>query len=482
MLWVVLGWLEATNFIKSHSSFRHWKMFPELSFSGHLEDGLRSQVWHGNAWVETFAGRQTEFWGYASAGWDERFCGGGMNWDAKQTLYKNAITNELWIAASAKLFLDYPIRVDDDHGRFRGRNMTFLFAAVKGYEWLMSSNMTNDNGLFVDGFHVSHLHEGGTVCDQRNEAVYTYNQGVLLTGQRALWDATGMVRFLTEGHRLIQNTIKATGWDLRHSKPLTKTRERGKLPSWHGIGRGGIIEERCDVSGDCSQNSQTFKGIFFHHLTYFCLPLTETLSDVDDGSWTAVTRAHAKACMRYLKWVEHNVEAALMTRDSHGVFGQWWGAEMFYDADESWFELESEPDDLGVVDYRNDGIPNEPIWTSASEPAFLPGTNKPAPEKQPEADAPPPAGSRAALFPTKGADGQRRLGGGIRLGRKDPNKRGRGRTVETQNTGMSLLRCWWELTQAYSAPAAVERKGHDWDLGGLFRFFTRLWLFFAFWY
>jgi len=482
MLWVVLGWLEATNFIRSHSIFRHWKMFPEIStLSGGVEKGLRSQVWHGNSWVETFARRQTAFWGYASAGWDERWCGGGMNWDPKQLLYKNAITNELWIAASAKLFLDYPIRdTSGGNEKFHGRNRTFLHAAVKGYEWMMNSNMTNDKGLFVDGYHVSKLEEGGTVCDERNEAVYTYNQGVILTGQRALWDATGMLRFLTDGHRLIQNTIKATGWDLRQNKALTDMSEHGKLPRWHGIGRGGIMEERCDVGGYCSQNSQTFKGIYFHHLAYFCRPLVETLRDVDQGSWIGVKRAHAKACTRYLKWVEHNVEAALMTRDSHGVFGQWWGAEKFYGPEDSGFGLEPQQDVPGAVDYRNDGIPSDPIWTNGSEPYILPGTNLNVPEQQPVTDEPSPHGSRSTLFRSRAGSSQRRLGGDVRADRKDANKRGRGRTVETQSTGMSLLRCWWELTQAYSLPGTVEKNSHDWVFGGLYWLFTKLWFFFAF--
>jgi hypothetical protein len=33
------------------------------------------------------------------------------------------------------------------------------------------------------------------------------------------------------------------------------------------------LQDICDVDGTCSQDAQTFKGIFFHQLTLFCNPL-----------------------------------------------------------------------------------------------------------------------------------------------------------------------------------------------------------------
>ncbi|CAI4218688.1 unnamed protein product [Parascedosporium putredinis] len=156
--------------------------------------------------------------------------------DYRAIKHQNAITNELWIAASAKMYLDYPgdgiAGTWSEENHHAGRNRTFLEAAMKGYEWLMNVNMTNDAGLFVDGFHISNQDKNNTKCDVRDEMVFTYNQGVLLTGQRALWEATGGVAFLKDGHHLIQSVIKATGWDLKQGGPVDKV-SRGKLP--HGV-------------------------------------------------------------------------------------------------------------------------------------------------------------------------------------------------------------------------------------------------------
>ncbi len=138
--------------------------------------------------------------------------------------------------------------------------------------------MLNSQGLYIDGFHISGTKNGtrpSTKCDVRNEMVYTYNQGVILTGQIGLWKATGHDGFLRDGHRLIQSVITATGYDLEDDRPIDDIDdlEPGQLPPWRGLGRAGVLEEQCDVSGTCSQDSQSFKGIFFHHLTAFCAPL-----------------------------------------------------------------------------------------------------------------------------------------------------------------------------------------------------------------
>lgn len=56
----------------------------------------------------------------------------------------------------------------------RAHNPLLLDNAVKGYEWFKTHDFTNAQGLIVDGFHIS---ANQTTCDQRNEMVYTYNQG-----------------------------------------------------------------------------------------------------------------------------------------------------------------------------------------------------------------------------------------------------------------------------------------------------------------
>ena len=172
--------------------------------------------------------------------------------------------------------------------------------------------------------------------------VYTYNQGVLLSGLRGLWEASGNISYLEDGHELVRNVIRATGWtrsgsrspsssstnsQQRQSK-VSENKEEALPTDWAGLGYNGVLTESCDPSGRCSQDGQTFKGIFFHHLTSFCNPLPSR--PTRPGKTHAATREtamlHANSCREYTTWVTHNAQAALQTRDEAGRFGSWWGA------------------------------------------------------------------------------------------------------------------------------------------------------------
>ncbi|SPO06542.1 related to glycosyl hydrolase [Cephalotrichum gorgonifer] len=435
MLWVVLGWLESTSFIKSHSDLHYSGDDDRVSSRLRRRIALVSRAWQqGNEWMGAFGLRAREFWDLARVGWGEDLCGGGMRWSPHLLVYKNAITNQLWIASSAKIYIDFPVE------NIEARNQTYLEVAMKGYDWIMAVNMTNKAGLFVDGYHISNPPADNTKCDTRDESVYTYNQGVLLTGQRRLWEATGSPDFLRDGHQLTQDVIQATGWDLREGSPTDEI-QPDKLPPWRGLGRAGVIEERCDSTGDCSQNTQTFKGIYFHHLTEFCMPITRPNQDVDDKAFDAVVERHANACRAYLPWIAHNAEAALGTRDERGVFGGWWGADKYqvWDSDGARYRSQN------VSDYRNFGIPDNDVWRAAGEkPAPLPGVEARDVEEPLSRDA--RNSGRRGLGSTEAQQEKRKN----KARAEDPNDRGRGRTVETQNSGMSVLRAWWEISQAHA--------------------------------
>jgi len=432
MLWVVLGWLESIKFIQLHSE-------------GHYAEAEKAGSWYGEEWIPAFAHRARIFWELASQGWDTELCDGGMIWSPYLIPYKNAITNELYIAASISMYLYFP--GDDNSSPFefsspnfgvadnpsRARDPKYLAAAIEAYRWLLDSNMTDAKGLFVDGYHISgwsreRLDKNrteNTRCDARNEMVYTYNQGVLLSGQRGLYEATGARLYLEDGHQLISDVIAATGWDLKRGTLLDILDDPNwpgsRLGKWHGLGRSGILEEACDAEGYCSQDSQTFKGIFFHHLTLFCARLPDHLildgvfvgKDVgtsDPGSIAEVRKWHDKKCARYGPWIKHNAKAALTTVNTEGRFGMWWGAPP---------HTSSMPDaDVNMpaeaVDYRNHGVPKQ--WR-----------NKP----------------RYSRNIHDGTDNPNE--NSARFGTRDLNDRGRGRTVETQGGGISVLRALWEI-------------------------------------
>ena len=244
--------------------------------------------------------------------------------------------------------------------------------------------------------------------------VYTYNQGVLLSGQRGLYEATGAFSYISDGHKLVQSVITATGWDLT-TNTVPDDKIEGKLKKWHGLGRGGVLEEACDAPGYCSQDAQTFKGIFFHHLTLFCSDLPDVLAVPNVPEHKDNIISHSISCGRYKSWIRHNAAAALATKNSSGKFGMWWGAPI--ETPDSRHVRYN--DTMGVpplaVDYRNKGVPKE--WDGNERHVHIP------------------------------ENGQflREI-----VGVMDLNDRDRGRTVETQGGGLSVLRAAWELTGRHS--------------------------------
>lgn len=398
MLWVVLGWLESVKFADMYAT-RHGE-----------SDELESGHWHGLQLSPMAAHRSRIFYELASVGWDDALCDGGMTWNPSLTPYKNAITNELFAAASISMYLYFP--GDNNSAPFMTagsepqfgapHDPIYLENAIKSYKWLTESHMRNEAGLYQDGFHITgwRRYPNGTInpgtgnCDELNTMLYTYNQGVLLTANRGLWLATGARSYLDDGHDLVSSVVRATGW------PNNEDRR------WQGLGRAGVLEEFCDHGLHCSQDGQTFKGIFFHHLTEFCRPLRQQEKDIlvphtnsaagfDDG----VYRYHLARCAAYGRWIEHNAEAALATRNDDGLFGMWWGVPRRRPRDgDDWEGLKEHLPD-GAVDRLN------PVHDLRS---FTPEITN------------------------------------------DLNDRGRGRTVETQGGGLSVLRARWQWHALYS--------------------------------
>ncbi|KAL8902031.1 MAG: hypothetical protein Q9207_004911 [Kuettlingeria erythrocarpa] len=445
MLWVVLGWLESVKFINLHSNLYHAQsagLNPESEATSSNSTG-----WYAQQFIPQFAHRARVFYDLAAKGWDTSLCGGGMVWNPYLAPYKNAITNQLFITASISMYLHFP--GDDNSSPFsfknpvrslggyppaKAHNPQYLENAVEAYQWLKSSGMRNWKGLYADGFHITGWKGGensstGTgKCDLRDEQVYTYNQGVLLSGLRGLWDATGSQGYLDDGHELIHNVIAATGWATQG------TRWRWQ---WSGLGRNGVMEDACDSRGTCSQNGHTFKGIFFHHLAIFCSELPSSgISEGDFNTFGANKRLaawHKGSCESYRPWLRNNAEAAYVTRDNKGEFGTWWGipagtksTENQSMVDEDGFSL---PPDDGT-DYRNEGIPVDDIWR-------LPDRQSPPRSNQ--------AGDTESdnLLKTQGKEDD--------MSQKtswDPNDRGRGRTVETQSGGLAVLRALWKIVDS----------------------------------
>jgi hypothetical protein len=396
MLWVVLGWLENIKFAELFSH-QHWEASSVLH-----EQGFGNR-WHGLQFSPMAAHRARIFYDLASQGWDDSLCDGGMNWNPHLEPYKNAITNELYTAASIAMYLHFPgdnnsspyyqsAEGDLGLGYGKSHDPVHLENAIKSYKWLVESHMqSQQTGLYQDGFHIlgwkkypnGTINPGTGKCNELNTMVFTYNQGVILTANRGLWIATGARSYLDEGHSLVESVTRATGWPNRDRR-------------WRGLGRGGILEEYCDIQGTCSQDGQTFKSIFFLHLSEFCRPLSPHEEDfVSTQSTTGFDRGiyeyHLARCEAYGKWISHNAAAALATRNSEGLFGMWW--------------IFDKPDDDDM--------------TMIQESTKL------------------PPGAEDYINPASDS------GEFNEVQRGDLNDRGRGRTVETQAGGLSVLRAKW---------------------------------------
>ncbi|RMJ23798.1 Glycosyl hydrolase [Aspergillus sp. HF37] len=409
MMWVVLGWLENIKFQALHS---------DLHYNDSWFEGT-GQYWHGTQFRVPAAHRARLFYGLASAGWDERLCGGGMIWNPRLTPYKNAITNELYISSSIGMYLYFPgDTIDSPFMESAAGRSPYTYphdpadlkAAKEGYAWLQNSNMMVGR-LYADGFHISgweSAKQPGTMeCDVLNPMLYTYNQGVILSGLRGLWLATLEQDYLRDAHDLMGEVIAATGW------PNTSS------DAWAGLGRGGVLEDACDSSGTCSQDGQTFKGIFFHHLAELCRPLRPQEVQFLEAhppppsrgshDWQRVFRWHEDRCGLYRPWIEHNAKAALVTKNKEGKFGMWWGIP--YGAVDSTAASALSPLPPGAVDYRNYDVSGEAGYRHRPEET---AQNAPAP-----------------AF-------------------RDLNDRGRGRTVETQSGGIAVMRALYQWKTAAS--------------------------------
>ncbi|KAK2757019.1 hypothetical protein FQN54_004988 [Arachnomyces sp. PD_36] len=460
MLWVVLGWLENIKFQNLHSEL-HYSSPP------YPENYSTGREWHGTQFGSAAAHRANVFYQLAAQGWDNTLCNGGMIWSPYLEPYKNAITNELFISASIGMYLYFPGDVIDspflEEKSAAPHNPIYLDAAVRGYQWLKNSNMTTEAGLYGDGFHISGWRNpenpGTKKCDVFNSMVYTYNQGVILSGLRGLWLATGTSSYWDDGHRLVENVIKATGWPDKQSQ------------DWAGLGRGGVLEEFCDSGSFCSQNGHTFKGIFFHHLTEFCRPLSPEEKqfltfppyDPPEGNTWEAFQFHQDRCAAYGPWIKHNADAAVMTKNKQGKFGTWWGRQYPDLGTGNNIAVPAIPYD--AVDYSNNdtftdgsGYPygilkGLPLWdsgtTSHNYEGSLPGGWKA--ESSDEART--SKGEATGRLNTR------------QKGLEDVNDRGRGRTVETQSGGVAVLRALylWENMPTLSMASDTEEDPTDFN-------------------
>jgi predicted alpha-1,6-mannanase (GH76 family) len=186
--------------------------------------------WYLNVWLRAYdltgdpkylVEAEELFVGMTTA-WDDH-CRGGLWW-SKDRAYKNAITNELFLLAAARLARRCaPRAVGPNHRAW----------ALRAWSWFESSGMINAQHLVNDGLDNSCANNGGVV--------WTYNQGVILGALTELWRVTGDRQLPSRAVQIADAAIAA----------LTSP--------------AGVLREPCEPHR-CSGNNQVFKGVFVQGL------------------------------------------------------------------------------------------------------------------------------------------------------------------------------------------------------------------------
>ncbi len=169
--------------------------------------------------------------------WDDH-CGGGLWWDPRHT-YKNAITNELLLYASTRLYL-------------ATGQQTYRDWALRTWGWFAASGMIGPDGLVNDGLDAQ--------CRNNGAPRYTYNQGVLLGGLNDLTAMTGDPQYRAVA---VRTALTATRTLVTAQGLLTE-------PS-NGLGADG----------------QMFKGVFVFHLGHLVEAMPDDPDRAELRAWLA---------------------------------------------------------------------------------------------------------------------------------------------------------------------------------------------------
>jgi len=141
-------------------------------------------------------------------------------WDKAHTGV-GAVENELYLTAAAKLANRRP---NTPSGGY------YFNEAIKAYEWFIASGLINSDNVINNGLVLS-------TCKNDGNIVFSYNQGILLSGLAELTWSTGDAKY-----NQLANTIA-----LAAIANLTDA--------------NGILHEPCEKTG-CNSDTQQFKGIF----------------------------------------------------------------------------------------------------------------------------------------------------------------------------------------------------------------------------
>ncbi len=258
------GWWQSGNTIESLSTLMiaanspRWVGLIENTYQRTpdiVDNCYDDHQWWLLAWVRAFELTNTSKYLQRAAkvfdftvehAWTDTQCGGGVVWcptlelthsrlqamgtsplrtGAVNGLYKNAITNELFLASAMGL---HP------YAQALGRPRDFYLTwAQREWSWFQRTGMISPaTSLVSDGLT--------DACVSNNQTTWTYNQGVLLDGLTKLTVALG-------------------------DRSYAQVAASVALAASRRLSQGGVFTEPCT---NCDQDQHLFKGIFVRHLAY----------------------------------------------------------------------------------------------------------------------------------------------------------------------------------------------------------------------
>lgn len=251
-LWADTNWWNAANALSALidymrlSNDRAYEWVLDNTYrrnsSGHfLNDYYDDEGWWAMAWLDAYDftkdaryldAAKTLFTDMTNA-WDET-CQGGVWWNHDRQ-YKNAVTNQLFMAVAARLALNAATVTER---RF------FEDWAARERAWFDGSGLVGSDGLVSDGLDAACANNGGTA--------WTYNQGLFLADAIAWSQLTGDQTIVTNAAKVADATILQ----------LTD--------------HSGVLIEACEQAGqNCGADGPSFKGIFVRYLRRFAEATTK---------------------------------------------------------------------------------------------------------------------------------------------------------------------------------------------------------------
>eukprot|EP01084_Bolivina_argentea_P011951 22391_1 len=187
---------------------------------------------------KTYLTKAQQFFDYVwQHAWDTTTCSGGLFW--KPNEYKNAITNELGLVNTAKLYkLTNTAKYRDQFNLL--------------WNWFYKHNntgigMINQQWLINDGLDSSNKQS----CRNNHQTEWIYNQGVILGGLSEM--------YLIDNYNI---SLMNISWNIIQAVMNNLVTRKNSI---YNI----LHEQESDKAVESSGDQSQFKGIFMRYLMYF---------------------------------------------------------------------------------------------------------------------------------------------------------------------------------------------------------------------